>query len=80
MDTRALSSRYALIGTLDGLSDGVTDITALYVAKHGAPQAGAMLALQLVPVADTGIRGLPLLVTGLVTALGDPSAAPLHLA
>ncbi len=54
------------LGVLDGLGAG-TDLTGLYVGKFKTPLAGAKVAIRLVPVTETGFRGVERVVTGVVT-------------
>ncbi len=45
---------FRIIGTMAGLTGGLNDITALYVAKYGTPLPGSEIALRLVPMDATG--------------------------
>lgn len=67
-------SGFVLLGTLDGIPSGGMNITDLYLAKFGMPAPGAQIALQLIPICQTGMRGVPMLVEAIVD---DPAQAAL---
>lgn len=77
MDTRTTSGRFSLITVAGLIPDGGLDITIPYLAKFGDAPIGSQVAFQLVPISATGLRGVPLLLTGVVTIdAARPAPAP----
>lgn len=59
---------FRLLGTLPSLSMGVNDISARYLNKFRAPEAGEKVSVRLVGVSLSGFRTRPIIAdTALVT-------------
>ncbi len=61
-------SGFVLLGALDSIPPGGVNIADLYLAKFGMPTSGAQIAVQIVPVSQTGLRGAPMLLQAIVDA------------
>lgn len=67
------------IAILDGLTDGITSLANQYAAYFRAPSAGMQVAISLVPVTDTGFKGVRRLATAVVLVSNDGASSPLTL-